>query len=450
MDIFISILALIGFIALTVATGFFVAIEFALTGLEKSVIDTKVQQNGDATSKAIAAAHKDLSFELSGAQLGITITTLATGYLAEPVLNKYFEPLLHLIGLHESASKPVALILAMIVATLLSMVYGELVPKNMAITDPWVAARITVGPVRIFNKIFKPAIKLLNKAANALVRKLGMEPAEELASARSATELGALVRNSAKLGGIEAATAQVLDRSLRFGDATAIDFMTPRAKVETLPIDATVQDLMELSLETGYSRFPVVDGDLDATIGVVHVKEAFGVPRAARSTTLVRTLARPVPVIPGSLDGDSVLSAVRKAGPQIALVADEYGGTAGIVTTEDIVEELLGAVYDEHDDNAERDFVKIGSSWEIAGLVRTDELEEHLGYRAPDGPYETLGGLIMSILGRIPAAGDVITLPVDPHHEEAHPWKARVTLMDGRRIAKAIVTPLPAKAGKNE
>ncbi|MDO4911180.1 MAG: hemolysin family protein [Corynebacterium sp.] len=444
MDIVISILALLGFIALTVATGFFVAIEFALTGLEKSVIDTKLKASQDTTTKAIAAAHKNLSFELSGAQLGITITTLATGYLAEPVLNKYFEPLLHLIGLNESASRPISLVLAMLVATMLSMVYGELVPKNMAITDPWLAARITVGPVRVFNKIFGPAIRLLNRAANGLVRKMGMEPAEELASARTASELGALVRNSAKLGGIEAATAQVLDRSLRFGDATAIDFMTPRAKVETLPIDATVQDLMELSLETGYSRFPVVDGDLDATIGVVHVKDAFGVPRERRTSTLVRSLARQVPIIPGSLDGDSVLSAVRKAGPQIALVADEYGGTAGIVTTEDIVEELLGAVYDEHDDNAERDFVKIGSSWEIAGLVRTDELEEQIGYRAPDGPYETLGGLIMFLLGRMPAAGDEITLPSDPHQEHPVQWKARVTLMDGRRIAKAIMTPIGA------
>lgn len=432
MDIVLSIIALIGFVALTAATGFFVAIEFALTGLEKSTIETKVKNGGDKTAKSIAQAHKDLSFELSGAQLGITITTLATGYLAEPVLSRYFEPLLHFIGFSSSLSKPIALILAMLVATLLSMVYGELVPKNLAITDPWLAARITVGPVRIFNKIFKGFINMFNSAANALVRKMGIEPAEELASARSAQELGALVANSAKMGGIEIDTAQVLNRSLKFGDATALDFMTPRAKVETLPIDATVEDLIRLSLDTGYSRFPVVDGDLDASIGVIHVKEAFRVDRLQRNVVKVSTLARPVPIIPGSLDGDAVLQAVREAGSQMVFVADEYGGTAGIITTEDVVEELLGEVFDEHDDNSERDFLKIGTSWEVSGLVRLDELEEKINYRAPSGPYETVGGLIMDHLGRIARAGDQFDL---------NSWHIRVTLMDGRRVAKAIFTP---------
>ncbi|MEZ2189230.1 hemolysin family protein [Corynebacterium sp. CCM 9204] len=450
MDILLSILALIGFIALTVGTGFFVAIEFALTGLERSSIENHVANKGDARAKHIQKAHNDLSFELSGAQLGITITTLATGYLAEPVLAQFFDPLLELFGLSEAAARPIALVLAMVAATLLSMVYGELVPKNLAITDPLMAARITVGPVRIFNKIFRWFIKSLNSTANWLVRRMGIEPADELASARSAQELGALVRNSAKHGGLDKSKAIMLDRSLKFGEATAEEFMTPRSTIEDLDVDDTVEDLLNLALSTGHSRFPVTDGDLDATVGVVHVKEAFAVPRENRARTSLRTLARPIPVIPASLDGDAVLDAVRSAGSQVVLVADEYGGTAGIVTIEDVVEEILGEVYDEHDDaDAERDYVQNGANWDVSGLVRVDDLPEKTGYFAPDGPYETLGGLIMATLGQIPRAGDIVLLPqtgrdsMDEFESGIRGrWIARVTVMDERRVERVYLTPI--------
>ncbi|WJZ02582.1 hemolysin family protein [Corynebacterium freiburgense] len=450
MDIALSIISLLGFIALTAGTGFFVAIEFALTGLERSVIDNHVASHGDAKAKAVQAAHNNLSFELSGAQLGITITTLATGFLAEPILAQYFTPLLEFIGLGQSTAPAVALVLALIVATLLSMVYGELVPKNMAITDPLRTARFTVIPVRIFNRCFGWFIRALNTTANAMVRKIGLEPADELASARSAEELGALVRNSAQHGAITEAQAALLDRSLQFGESTAEDFMTPRSTIEYLSVDDTVTDLLELAQQTGRSRFPVVKGDLDETIGVVHVKAAFGVPRDRRSEVSVATLARPVPVVPHSLDGDAVLNAVRSAGPQIVLVADEYGGTAGLVTIEDVVEEILGEVYDEYDDaEAERDFLQIGASWEISGLARIDDVRERTGYVAPDGPYETFGGLIMATLGRIPVVGDKKLLPqterdaLDEFESGiSGRWVARVAIMDGRRIDRAILTPI--------
>ncbi|MCK7637104.1 hemolysin family protein [Corynebacterium pygosceleis] len=450
MDILLSILALVGFIALTVGTGFFVAIEFALTGLERSSIENHVANKGDTRARNIQKAHNDLSFELSGAQLGITITTLATGYLAEPVLARFFDPLLELFGLSDAAARPISLVLAMIAATLLSMVYGELVPKNMAITDPLMAARITVGPVRIFNKIFKWFINSLNSTANWLVRKMGIEPADELASARSAQELGALVRNSAKHGGLDQSKAIMLDKSLKFGEATAEEFMTPRSTIEDLDVDDTVEDLLNLALSTGHSRFPVTDGDLDATVGVVHVKEAFAVPRGNRATTSLRTLARPIPVVPASLDGDAVLNAVRSAGSQVVLVADEYGGTAGIVTIEDVVEEILGEVYDEHDDaEAERDYVQNGANWDVSGLVRVDDLPEKTGYFAPDGPYETLGGLIMATLGRIPRAGDLVLLPQTDRDSMdefesgiSGRWLARVTVMDERRVDRVYLTPI--------
>lgn len=450
MDIFISILSLLAFVLLTASTGLFVAIEFAMTGLERSTIDAHVKQRGDATARAIARDHANLSFVLSGAQLGITVTTVAAGFLAEPVLGKFFTPALEAVGLSASASTTVALILALVIATFLSMVFGELVPKNMAITDPLATARVVVPPVHWFNTAMKPFINLLNTSANWIVRKMGIEPADELASARSSQELGAMVRSSAEAGGLDAETAAVIDRSLRFGETTAEEVMTPRSTIDSLDAEDTVVDLIALARETGRSRFPVRRGDLDDTLGVVHIKDAFSVPPDERATTQLATLARRVPIVPGTLDGDSVLNRVRSAGSQVVLVADEYGGTMGLVTIEDLVEEILGEVYDEYDDReSEKDFVRYGTSWEVSGLVRLDELEERLAYTAPDGPYETLGGLIMATLGRIPKVGDEVVLreTFGSLQEEfqsagAGSWLAQVTAMDGRRVDKAMLRPI--------
>lgn len=450
MDIFISIIALVGFVALTAATGVFVAVEFALTSLERSTVENRAAAGTDPAAAVIKRAHQHLSFELSGAQLGITITTLATGYLAEPVLSKFFNPLLGWAGLSEHWAGPTAAILALIVATTLSMVYGELVPKNMAITDPWRAATLTVRPVQWFNRIFKWFILALNASANALVRKLGIEPADELASARSPQELGALVRVSADQGGIDESKAQVIESSLKFGETSAEEIMTPRSTIEYLQADDTAADLLALAERTGYSRFPVTEGDLDVTIGIVQFKEAFAIPPAEREHTKLATLARKVPMIPDSLDGDSVLTAVRSAGSQVVLVADEYGGTAGIITIEDVVEEILGEFYDEHDDiDSERDFMQVGSSWVVAGLARVDDLPDVVGYHAPEGPYDTVGGLVMASLGAIPSVSDVVLLPEAERHtleeftsDSGGRWIAQVTIMDGRRVDRVVLTPV--------
>ena len=450
MDIILSIVGLLGFVALTGATGLFVAVEFALTGLERSTVDNHVQEVGDSSAKMVRRAHGDLSFVLSGAQLGITITTLATGYLAEPILARFFTPLLEIVGVPETATVAIALILSLIIATGLSMVFGELVPKNYAIARPLPAARAVVRPVWAFNKAFTYFIKGLNAVSNSVVRKLGIEPADELASARSAEELSALVRNSAGSSGITQAKARILDMSLRFGDASAEDIMTPRSTVQTLDQDETALDLIQLALETGHSRFPVTRGDLDDTIGVVHVKDAIAIPAQERATTKVKTMARQVPVIPDSLAGDAVLNHVRRAGSQLVLVADEYGGTSGIVTIEDVVEEILGEVFDEYDDvETDREVKRTGHSWEISGLVRTDELAEAVGYTAPEGDYETLGGLIMATLGRIPQEGDRVLLPTSHNEfmdgfESGIPnrWEAVVKAMDNRRVDRVLLQPI--------
>lgn len=437
-SVILSVLSLVGFVALTAGTALFVAAEFSLTALERSTVDAEAR-GGDLRARQVQHAHRTLSFQLSGAQLGITITTLITGYLAEPVLARFLDPLMEAIGLNDSAAGTVSLILALIIATSFSMIFGELVPKNLAIARPLATARATAGLQAGFSLVFKWAINGLNGSANHIVRRLGIEPADELRSARSPEELGSLVRASAVSGALDESTAQLVDRSLQFGERTAEDLMTPRVTIESLDLDATVLDLIELSDRTGYSRFPVVDGDLDNTVGVVHVKHAFTVPAAARPTTAVRTLARQVPVVPSTLDGDAVMERVRSDGMQVALVADEYGGTAGLITMEDLIEEIVGDVRDEHDEPV-LDAHLYGDGWSCAGLLRTDELARLTGYQAPEGDYETLAGLFLTELGRIPDVGDEIVLPARPG-EEHRPWYARILEMDGHRIDRVLLVP---------
>lgn len=445
LDIVLTVLSLLGFVALTAGTALFVAAEFSLTALERSTVEAHAR-TGDRRSRMVRQAHRTLSFQLSGAQLGITITTLITGYIAEPVLASLLRPLLTAVGATEAAATGVALALALVLATSLSMIYGELVPKNIAIAQPLGTARATAGPMIAFSVVFAWMIHFLNNTANLVVRRFGVEPAEELRSARSPEELGSLVRTSALRGSLDQRTAQIIDRSLRFGSRSAEDLMTPRVKVESLDRDDTVADLLAAAARTGYSRFPVVDGDLDDTLGVVHVKQAFTHPAATRQAVPLRLLARPVPVVPASLDGDEVLDRVRAHGMQVALVVDEYGGTAGIVTMEDLIEEILGDVRDEHDEE-ERDVRKVSDGWDCSGLLRIDEVYHATGYQAPDGEYETLGGLVLAVLGRIPAAGDRVTLPPPPHGfgSETHDggWIALVERMDGRRIDRVRLIPAP-------
>ncbi|MDV7242441.1 MULTISPECIES: hemolysin family protein [Rhodococcus] len=449
MDIALSILALLGFLALTAGTALFVAAEFSLTALERSTVDSHAR-GGDRRSRQVQHAHRTLSFQLSGAQLGITITTLVTGYLSEPVLARFITPVLSAVGFSESAAAATSLVIALVLATSFSMVFGELVPKNLAIAHPLPVARATAGMQAAFSLIFKWAINGLNGTANWLVRRLGIEPAEELRSARSPQELGSLVRTSAQRGAIDKGTALLVNRSLRFGERTAEELMTPRVKIESLATTDTVADLIDTAARTGFSRFPVVDGDLDDSVGIVHIKHAFAVPAGRRRTTRLNTLAQKVPVVPSSLDGDALMERIRSDGMQVALVVDEYGGTAGMVTMEDLIEEIVGDVRDEHDE-PEIDVQRIGDGWSCSGLLRIDEVSETTGYTAPEGEYETLGGLVLTHLGRIPVDGDKVELPVpDTALYPDGRWIATVTHMDGRRIDRVLLTPVPVETDEEE
>ena len=438
-----AILSLLAIVVLTAGTAIFVAAEFSLTALERSTVDSNAR-SGNRRDQLVQRAHRTLSTQLSGAQVGISITTLATGFLAEPVLARLIEPGLAAIGIPANIAITVALILAVLIATSLSMVFGELVPKNLAVARAVATARFAAGPQLMFSFLFTPLIRLTNGTANWILRRLGIEPAEELRSARSPQELVSLVRTSAESGSLDPVTAVLVDRSLQFGDRTAEELMTPRSKIDTLDADDTVLDLSQAAVRTGHSRFPVIRGDLDETIGVVHVKQVFGVARDRRPTTRLADIAQPVARVPSTLDGDAVMSEVRANGLATALVVDEYGGTAGMVTVEDLIEEIVGDVRDEHDVEPP-DVVAAGSGWQVSGLLRIDEVAGGTTFRAPEGDYETIGGLVLEQLGHIPAEGESVELTAfDPDGPIEDPirWRATVVKMDGRRIDQLELTRL--------
>jgi CBS domain containing-hemolysin-like protein len=430
-----AILSLLAIVVLTAGTAIFVAAEFSLTALERSTVESNAR-SGNRRDQMVQRAHRTLSTQLSGAQVGISITTLATGFLAEPVLARLIEPGLAGIGIPANVAITVALILAVLIATSVSMVFGELVPKNLAVARAVPTARFAAGPQLMFSFLFTPLIRLTNGTANWILRRVGIEPAEELRSARSPQELVSLVRTSAESGSLDPVTAVLVDRSLQFGDRTAEELMTPRSKIDTLDADDTVLDLSQAAVRTGHSRFPVIRGDLDETIGVVHVKQVFGIARDRRPTTRLSDIAQPVARVPSTLDGDAVMSEVRANGLATALVVDEYGGTAGMVTVEDLIEEIVGDVRDEHDVEPP-DVVAAGGGWQVSGLLRIDEVAENTTFRAPEGDYETIGGLVLEQLGHIPDEGESVELTAfDPDGPIEDPirWRATVVKMDGRRI----------------
>ena len=281
VTVLLSVLGLLGVAVLTFGTFVAVASEFSLTALERSQVDAHVAEVDDARARTVQRAHRDLSFQLSGSQLLITVTTLVTGYIAEPAIASLFRPALDAAGLADGVAAATATVLSLLAATTLSMVFGELVPKNLAIANPLRTARNVVWLQNGFARAFRWLISVLNSAANAVVRRVGVEPAEELRSARSPRELSSLVRSSAQSGTLDAGTATLLDRSLRFTDRVAEDLMTPRVRVASLDAGDSLDDLLALARRTGFSRFPVDAGDPDTVLGVVHVKQAFGGPGRA-------------------------------------------------------------------------------------------------------------------------------------------------------------------------
>ncbi|GAA2512288.1 hemolysin family protein [Pilimelia columellifera subsp. columellifera] len=416
--------------------------------VDRPDIDRRAR-GGDKRARSVRRALQALSFQLSGAQLGITLTALLTGYLAEPALDDLLRPLLRPVT--DGGGDTAVGILALVIATLVSMLFGELVPKNAALAHPMRLALRTAGPLRTFSTLFAWLIRGLNGAANRIVRRLGIEPQEELANARSPEELGLLAAMSARAGALPNDTAMLLQRTIRFADKRAAEAMTPRVDVLALKATATVAELLTAARESGHTRFPVYSETVDQITGVAGVPEALGVPLARRATTTVGSVAREAVYVPESLDLDAVLAQLRAAGADLAVVVDEYGGTDGVVTVEDLVEELVGAIADEHDLDSDGPLFGHPDGYDLTvpggeraylvdGVLRGDELTEHTGFRLPEGPYETLGGFLLARFGHIPAPGETV---------EDEGWEFTVVEVERHRIAQVrVVRPDdPAVAG---
>lgn len=438
-----EVLLLVVAILLSLACGVFVAAEFSLTTVERSALEHAALRGEHGAAGALKAV-RSLTFQLSGAQLGITVTNLVVGMLSEPSIARLIAGPLESLGLPRSSASSVALVIGTALSTVFLMVVGELVPKNWAISSPLAVAKRVGTAQRWFSAAFRPFITHLNNSANRVVRRLGLEPAEELASARGPQELVALARHSAKEGALEADTAELFVRTLNLADLTAENVMTPRVQVIALDVQATCQDVANATRATGLSRFPVYRGAMDSVVGIAHIRDVVGVPAGERPhCSVARTMREPL-FVPESLTVDRLLDQLSGKNT-MAIVIDEYGGTAGIVTLEDIVEEVVGEVHDEHDPHEVPDLAPAGTDdsgralYLADGSARIDQLAR-VGLRVPEGPYETLAGIVATALGRIPVKGDSV---------EVAGWRLEVADASGRRAARLLMhAPVAGRDGE--
>lgn len=400
----LTALGLFAVVALIAANGYFVAVEFSFVAARRSRFVEQAEQGDRRSSRAIEV-HKRLSFMLSGAQLGITVTTLVLGFIAEPAIASVIEPPLRALGVPDSATFGIALVVALVLATMAQMVFGELAPKNLAIAKPEPVARALASSTWWFLRIAAPVIRLFDGAANRLLRLVGVEPVEELHGAVSTEELDLIVDSSAESGHLTESQAALLERAISFGELEASDAMIPWNRVVTIDLTATAADLRDLMAST-HSRFPVVDGD-GQVHGIVHAKDLLAVDRSQYETTPVAQLYHELLAVPEAAGLNVVLAELRSRATEMAIVIDEYGGPAGVVTLEDIVEELVGDIEDEYDSSAPGDHVETEPGvWSVAASSRPDEIERITGFDLPDGEYDTVAGLVLDRLERIPEVSD--------------------------------------------
>ncbi len=394
--------------------------------MERSRV-SRLSEDGDKQAKRIFSGLTKLSFHLSGAQLGITLSSLVLGLVAVQTLGAVVQPVLEWFGISADLLSALTITLALALGTSLQLVFGELVPKNLAITYPYRTASRVGIPMLMVNGVLSPIIRLLNSSANWIVRLIGIEPREELAGVRSIEELELIIRASGEGGQLTNDELGLLTRAITFGENLTADVMVPRVNIVGLPASATVLDMQQASIESGHSRFPIFGGDLDQILGIAHVKDSLRLSPDQRSSEPITDYMRPALVIPESQPLDAVLLELRAKGSGLAIVTDEYGGTAGIVTSEDLLEEIIGEIRDEYDTDAEP---VATDPDEVSGLLHRHEVETDTGFEWPEGRYETLGGLITAELERLPEVGDKVIV---------EGWVLEVLAVDGFRVDRVHV-----------
>jgi len=420
-------LRLLAVLVLVVANAFFVAAEFALVSARRTRIEALIRQ-GDRKAKAVRAAQQDLYRQLSAAQLGITVASILLGFVAEDTVAYFFRQWLASLPtwLAFLGRAGVASVIALSLISFLHVVFGEQAPKAVAITHPEAVSRWVATPLLIFSWITRPATGLLNSSANWLIRLMGIKGASpELERIHSPEEIRMLVEQSEEGGSLQQEDARLLEGVFEFSEKTAQEVMTPRTQMASLEADLTVEAAADQVAVTGRSRYPAYTDSLDEIIGVVHAKDILGALRSRPGQT-IRTILRPPLFVPGTREVEDVLADMKRLKTHLAIVLDEYGGTAGLVTMEDLLEEIVGPIYDEHDpqdgvgptDGAPR----------IDGSMPISEFNNQFDATLDDADYTTIGGYIFGQLGRLPRVGDRVTVG---------PLTFELVEMEGRRV-KAV------------
>jgi len=417
-------LRLLAVVVLVVANAFFVAAEFALVSARRTRIEALIRQ-GDRKAKAVRAAQQDLYRQLSAAQLGITVASILLGFVAEDTVAFFFRQWLASLPtwLAFLGRAGVASVIALSLISFLHVVFGEQAPKAVAITHPEAVSRWVATPLLIFSWITRPATGLLNSSANWLIRLMGIKGASpELERIHSPEEIRMLVEQSEEGGSLQQEDARLLEGVFEFSEKTAQEVMTPRTQMAALEADLTVEAAADQVAITGRSRYPAYTDSLDEIIGVVHAKDILGALRSRPGQT-IRTILRPPLFVPGTREVEDVLADMKRLKTHLAIVLDEYGGTAGLVTMEDLLEEIVGPIYDEHDPQD-----RVGptdGAPRIDGSMPISEFNSQFDAALDDTDYTTIGGYIFGQLGRLPRVGDRITIG---------PSTFEVVEMEGRRV----------------
>lgn len=399
-------------VALTLATAYFVAQEFAYVAADRARLHHEAAEGDQAARRALRVTEQ-LSFTLSGAQLGITVTVLVIGYFAEPYLGRGLAELFGVAGVPRAASLSIALVIALLFSTVVQMVIGELAPKNLAIARAEEIAKALSRSTLLYRAVTAPLIALFDGASNRLLRLVGIEPVQELPEGATVKDLEQIIAEAQARGHLDAETSRLLERGLDFRGHTAAEAMMPRVMVTAVAADEPLTGVVGLVERTGHSRFPVIGpGGVDDILGVVGVFDVLAVPPERRASTNADTVAVPPLLLPAALPLPAVLDRLRRDHRQLACVVDEYGGLAGIITLEDVAEELVGPISDEADQPEPVASRQRDGSWLVPASLRIDEVADATGVELPESEhYDTLSGLMLRLLGRMAQVGDQVEVP---------------------------------------
>lgn len=438
-----SLLLLVGILvilAIIAATAYFVAQEFAYMSVNRTRLAARAAE-GDVSAERALAVTKRTSFMLSGAQLGITVTGLLVGYVAEPLVGQSLGILLGGAGVPPEIGVTIGTVLALVAATLIAMIFGELYPKNLAIADPEPLARSLSRSTLIYLKVFGWLIGFFDISANLLLRALRIEPVHDLDVSASADDLPRIIADSRDSGDLPLELSLMMDRILDFPKQDVEHAMVPRSQVDWVSPDTTLDELRGL-MARAHTRYPVIDDD-DTPVGVVHLADVLERLVSGRADEPVASVMRPATVIPTLMLLPDALAQLTGSDNQLACVIDEYGGFAGVLTIEDLAMEIVGEITDEHDPKTGDALMPDGDDiWIMDGDVHLDEVQRAIGYDLPRGEVETVAGLLIAELGALPSEGDTVTvdLPIDPAELVSdHPMR-RWLEVDVLRVERHVPT----------